>query len=98
MNALNFLEPWCLLGLSALAPIVALYFLKLKREERIVPSTLLWKKVIDDMQVNAPFQRLKYSLLLLLQLLLVALLAFALARPYLNLGGRAGVKTLMLID
>jgi len=95
---MNFLEPIGLASLALLIPIVALYFLKLKREERIVPSTLLWKKVIDDMQVNAPFQRLKYSLLLLLQLLLVALLAFALARPYLNLGGRAGIKTLMLID
>ena len=95
---MNFLEPMGLLGLAALAPIIALYFLKLKREERVVPSTLLWKKVLDDMQVNAPFQRLKYSLLLLLQLLLVALLGFAMARPYLSLSGYAGKKTILLVD
>ena len=81
---MNFLEPLGLLGLTALIPIIALYFLKLKREQRVVPSTLLWKKVIDDMQVNAPFQRLKYSLLLLLQLLLIALMGFALAQPILR--------------
>jgi hypothetical protein len=95
---MNFLEPWGLLGLAALAPVIALYFLKLKREERVVPSTLLWKKVLDDLQVNAPFQRLKYSLLLLLQLLLVSLLGFAMARPYLSLSGYAGQKIILLID
>jgi len=95
---MNFLEPLGLLGLTALVPIIALYFLKLKREQRVVPSTLLWKKVIDDMQVNSPFQRLKYSLLLLLQMLLIALLGFSLARPYLNFSGSAGSKTILLID
>jgi hypothetical protein len=95
---MNFLNPLALIALTALIPVIALYFLKLKREQRTVPSTLLWKKVIDDMQVNAPFQRLKYSLLLLLQLLLVALLAFALARPYLSVAGVAGQKTILLMD
>src|SRR5437762_4941293 len=95
---MNFLEPLGLLGLTALVPVIALYFLKLKREQRVVPSTLLWKKVIDDMQVNAPFQRLKYSLLLLLQILLICLFGFSLARPYLSAGGTAGKKTVLLID
>ena len=95
---MNLLDPIGLLGLSALVPVIALYFLKLKREERTVPSTLLWKKVIEDMQVNAPFQRLKYSLLLLLQILLIGLFAFTLARPYLNIGGLPGKKTVLLVD
>lgn len=95
---MNLLDPIGLLGLSALAPVIALYFLKLKRQERVVPSTLLWKKVIDDMQVNAPFQRLKYSLLLLLQIFLICLFGFALARPYLQAGGTTGKKTVLMID
>src|SRR3954469_19578952 len=95
---MNFLEPLGLLGLTALVPVIALYFLKLKREHRVVPSTLLWKKVIDDMQVNSPFQRLKYSLLLFLQMLLIGLMGFALARPYLNFAGSAGSKTILMID
>ena len=95
---MNFLLPWGLLGLLALLPILALYFLKLKRDERIVPSALLWKKVIEDLHVNAPFQRLRYSLLLLLQLLLVAVLAFALARPFLAYAGTRGRATVLLVD
>jgi len=95
---MSFLAPWGLLGLAALLPVIALYFLKLKREERVVPSTLLWKKVLDDLQVNSPFQRLKYSLLLLAQLLLIGLLAFALARPYLSAAKYAARKTILLLD
>jgi len=95
---MNFLEPWGLLGLSALLPIVALYFLKLRREERSVPSTLLWKKVLQDLHVNAPFQRLRYSLLLLLQLLLVALLGFALARPFFAMSATEAKRVIFLID
>lgn len=87
-----------LFGLAALLPIIALYFLKLRREERVVPSTLLWKKVIEDLHVNAPFQRLRYSLLLLLQLLVAALLGFALARPFLSMPGTQGKRIVMLID
>src|SRR5438552_2753795 len=95
---MNMLQPLGLLGLAALAPVIALYFLKLKRQQRVVPSTLLWKKVIDDLQVNSPFERLKYSLLLLLQFLLIALLAFALARPYISHAAYSGSRTIMLID
>ena len=50
------------------------------------------------MQVNAPFQKLKVSLLLILQMLLIAMLGFALARPYLSLDGHTGKKQVMLID
>lgn len=95
---MHFLEPLGLLGLTALIPVIALYFLKLKREERVVPSTLLWKKVIEDMHVNAPFQRLRYSLLLLLQLLLIALLGFAMARPFLAVSGTESQRIILLID
>lgn len=95
---MNVLNPWGFLGLAALLPVIALYFLKLKREPRVVSSTFLWRKVLDDQQVNAPFQRLRLSLLLLLQLVFLSLLAFALARPFAEAGGLQGRTAVLLFD
>src|SRR5262245_27745743 len=71
---------WGLLGLVPPA-IIALYFLKLRRQPLEVPSTYLWSRTIEDLHVNSLWQRLRQSLLLFLQLLLIALLATTLLRP-----------------
>lgn len=78
--------------------LLLLYFLKLRRREQPVPSTLLWKKTLQDLQVNAPFQRLRRNLLLLLQLLLLASLLLALARPVRSSQPVAGARTVLVID
>jgi hypothetical protein len=74
---------WWQWGLLALVPpaIIALYFLKLKRQPLEVPSTYLWHKSIEDLHVNSLWQRMRQNLLLFLQLLFVALLMLALLRP-----------------
>src|SRR5947207_5074115 len=74
---------WWQWGLLAIVPpaIIALYFLKLRRQPLAVPSTYLWSRAIEDLHVNSLWQRLRQSLLLFLQLLLIALIAFTLLRP-----------------
>lgn len=79
-------------------PLVALYFLKLKRQVRLVPSTLLWKKSIEDLRVNAPFQRLRTSLLLLLQLLVLIVAAVALGQPMFQTAEVHRDTVILLID
>jgi hypothetical protein len=70
--------------------------LKLRRRETIVPSTLLWQRLAADVEANAPWQKLRRSLLFLLQLLLVVILALLAARPFLE--RRAGLaRDLVLI-
>src|SRR6201996_8024303 len=78
--------------------LLVLYFLKLRRREMEVASTFLWKKAIQDLQVNAPFQKLRRNLLLLLQLLLLILLCLALSRPVSNYTPGAGKSSVILID
>jgi len=82
----------------ALPALVALYFLKLKRREAPVSSTILWKKAVQDLQVNSPFQRLRRNLLLLLQMLLLAALLLALSNPVSLYRPGAGENTVILID
>src|SRR5688572_3441054 len=96
----TFLNPWMAAAAAAVAipSLLILYFLKLRRRELAVSSTLLWRKAIQDLQVNAPFQKLRRNLLLFLQLLLLALLCLALARPVANYQPGAGKMTVILID
>ena len=96
----SFINPWTGLiaaGLS-ISALLVLYFLKLRRREMLVSSTILWKKAVQDLQVNAPFQKLRRNLLLLLQLLLLILLCLALMRPVANFKQGAGKLTVILID
>src|SRR5262245_40875085 len=96
----RFLNIWPALAAAAVAipALLILYFLTLRRREMDASSTLLWKKAIQDLQVNAPFQKLRRNLLLLLQLLLLALLLLALSRPITFFTPGAGKNTVIIID
>ena len=79
---MGLLAPLALIGLIAIPIIVAFYMLRLRRPTQPVSSTLLWQQLVRDVEANAPWQKLRRSLLLLLQLLLALLLAFVVARPF----------------
>ncbi len=82
----------------AIPALLILYFLKLKRKERKVASTLLWRKAVQDLQVNSPFQKLRKNLLLFLQLLILGALLFGLAGPVADFKKRVGRNIVILID
>jgi hypothetical protein len=95
---MGFLFPLAL-GLLALAvPIVIFYLLKVRREELTVSSNFLWRKVIEDKQANAPWQKLQKNWLLLLQLLLLLLLVFVLGRPFFSTEAKASGNIIVLLD
>ncbi len=95
---MSFLAP-AALGFLALIPgIVLLYFLRLKRDVRVVSSTYLWKKTVDEFRVNRPFQKFQNHLLLWLQLLAIALLSLAAARPYADTRRDASSVHIVLLD
>ena len=93
-----FATPLALLGLLFIPAVVAMYLLKLRRDERVVPSTLLWTQLLSDVEANAPWQKLRRSLLLLLQLLLVAILALLAARPFLERPAGLARDVVLVLD
>ncbi|HEY3314137.1 MAG TPA: VWA domain-containing protein [Bacillota bacterium] len=95
---MRFFAPLGFLFLLGAPPIILLYILKLRRKDVPVSSTFLWRQLVRDFQANAPWQRLRKNLLLLLQLLIVLLLALALARPYLVAPRQGTGDTVVLLD
>src|ERR671921_1372860 len=91
-------SPLALLGLLFIPAVIAMYMLKLRRDEAVVPSTLLWSRLLTDVEANAPWQKLRRSLLLLLQLVLVAILAFLAARPFLERPAGLARDIVVIVD
>ncbi len=90
--------PLALLGLLFVPAVVAMYLLKLRREETTVSSTLLWQRLVADVEANAPWQRLRRSILFLLQLLLVLILVLLAARPFIERPAGLARDIVLVID
>ena len=95
---MGLLEPAGLLLALLAIPILIFYMLRLRRQEIVVSSSQLWRQVLQDRQANAPWQRLRRNWLLYLQLLVLALLVLALARPFLAGGGRPSGNLVVILD
>lgn len=93
-----FLAPLAFLGLLLIIPILLLYMLRLRRREVMISSTFLWQQVVRDQEANTPWQRLRRNLLLILQLIILILMVFALARPFITVPAFSGGQTAVLID
>jgi Ca-activated chloride channel family protein len=93
-----FATPLALLGLLFVPAVIAMYLLKLRRDEAVVPSTLLWTRLVADVEANAPWQKLRRSLLLLLQILLVIILAALAARPFLERPAGLARDLVLVVD
>lgn len=93
-----FLAPLALAGLLFVPLVVAFYLLKLRRDEAPVPSTLLWQRLVADVEANAPWQKLRRSLLLLVQLLLVVILVLLAARPFVERPSGLARDLVLVVD
>jgi uncharacterized membrane protein len=95
---LELVNPEGLWLLGALAPLVALYLLRVRRLRRAVPSTWLWREVQRDLVAHRPFRRLVAELPLLLEALAVLALALALAQPSLKGAAPSAAHVAIVVD
>ncbi|MBW3642452.1 MAG: VWA domain-containing protein [Actinobacteria bacterium] len=95
---MTFLDPAALwLGLLAV-PVVVVHLLRPRRQARTVSSTFLWRELAEPVAAARPWQRLRPSSLLVLQLLAVALLAGAAAHPARLTSAPLARHTVFLVD
>ena len=95
---MTFLAPAAAVLAVTLPAILALYFLRIRRPTRIVPALHLWPDQIRDRQANVPWQRLRPSWLLFLQLLAAAVLVAAAVQPALRAGAALARHSVVLLD
>ena len=95
---MNFLSPTSLLLFGLAAPIVLLYILKLRRRREPVSTLMFWEQLFREKQTTSLFQKLKHLLSLLLQLLFLALLVLAIARPQFAFITKAARHVILIID
>ena len=90
--------PLALIGLISLPIIVAYYMLRLRRRDVPVGSTFLWQQLVRDVEANAPWQRLRFSWLLVLQLLIALIAVIAAARPFLTVSSDLAANVVLIVD
>lgn len=93
---MTLLEPVFLWTLAALAPLIAIYFLKVRPRTRPVTAYFLWQKVFTEKKASALFKRLRDLWSLLLLALAFAAIAFALAEP--DFSGAERKDLLIVVD
>jgi Ca-activated chloride channel family protein len=90
--------PLALVGLVSLPIIVAYYMLRLRRRDVPVGSTFLWQQLVRDVEANAPWQRLRFSWLLLLQLLIALVAVIAATRPFVTVSSDLAANVVLIVD
>ncbi|MEA4898403.1 MAG: VWA domain-containing protein [Eubacteriales bacterium] len=93
---MQWLNPGAAWALLALAYLPLLYLLKRRHRDVPIPSSLLWRRALAEQLSNRPFQKMRRSLLLALQLLLALLLSLALMQPVFS--GGAARELLLAFD
>jgi len=96
--SVSFANPAGLALLGLAIPIVLLHILRPRRQSVTVSSTFLWKAIERPVSSASPWQKLRWSMLLLAQLLAVALLAAAVARPVRLEAAALSEHTVFIID
>src|SRR5436189_6313199 len=96
---MGFVAPAALLiGAGLLLAVLATYLLRPRRPARRISSTFLWLAALNDLQAAKPWRRVPPSVILLLQLLAVAAISLALARPLVLSAESSGPYSVALLD
>ncbi len=95
---MNLLQPWGLLAGLLVIPVIIAHILKPARRVVEVSSTWLWRAAAIPVTARKPWEKLRPSIPLFLQLLGIALLTFGLTQPVLRQNTPYSDHTVFIID
>ena len=95
---MGFTNLWPLFLLLTIPPVIMLYILKRKYKEEVISSSLLWKEVYKNTRANAPWEKFKKNIMLLLQIIIILSVILALMSPFITMGGKSYKNIIMVID
>lgn len=78
--------------------IVALYMMRMRRKDTPIAGTFLWPPMTYELRSNSMFQRLRFSWLMVLQILALALVILALAKPQILQRASQAKVTAVILD
>ncbi len=91
-------QAWLLLGAAA-AAAAALFLIKLRPPRMIVPSLLLWRKVLDESRELTLWERIRRAVSLVVTIVIALAIAFAMTRPGPSGGATATTgRVLIVVD
>lgn len=93
---MTFLNMLGLLGLLGLLLLIIIYILKPKYQEQVISSSFIWKLSLKYKRKKLPFEWLKSSLLLVLQVLIILTMITILMKPNLVSRVDSGEKVVIL--
>ncbi|HEV3121284.1 MAG TPA: BatA and WFA domain-containing protein, partial [Isosphaeraceae bacterium] len=96
--SMSFAHPTALSWLALLIPIVIFYILKIRLRRVPVSTTLFWNQIFEEKRPRSLLELLRYLLSLMVQVALLALLAFALAEPFFRWEVLGARRLVLVID
>ncbi|HUF23746.1 MAG TPA: hypothetical protein VMN81_06425 [Vicinamibacterales bacterium] len=91
---------WVVAGLAAgvAAVVTALFFMKVRHPRVLVPSLLLWRRVLDEDRQVSFWERVRKAVSYALAVLVPLLVVLALGRPERHAAGSAGGPLTIVLD
>jgi hypothetical protein len=91
---------WTVAALAAgmVAAVTALFFMKVRHPRVLVPSLLLWRRVLDEDRTVTFWERVRKAVSYVLAVLVPLLVVLALARPERNIGAAPGGPITIVLD
>jgi len=92
-----FLEPIWLYALILLIPFILLYLIRPKPKHKVIPTLMFLFKDLGRNKRTNFFRKLIRDLLFLLQFIILLLLLFSVAKPYINVAKESLFKNTVLV-